>query len=96
MWHQFSALAKELIAEGNELFGVPGFYRDEDGRWTMAIYLRGIMIPCRDRFLFAAQTIHQILAHSIPWYASIIGIKVKDPTLKLTDAGRWQFICGEL
>lgn len=46
----FHVLAKELIAEGNELFGVPGFYRDEDGRWTMAIYLRGIMIPCRDRF----------------------------------------------
>ena len=46
----FHALAKELISEGHELFGVPGFYRDKDGRWTMAFYLRGIMIPCRDRF----------------------------------------------
>ena len=27
------------------LFGVPGFYRDEDGRWTMAVWRRGIMIP---------------------------------------------------
>lgn len=45
----FHALAKELADEGYDLFGVPGFYRDEDGRWTMALYLRGIMIPCRDR-----------------------------------------------
>lgn len=45
----FHALAKELVNEGHELFGVPGFYREEDGRWTMAIYRRGIMIPCRDR-----------------------------------------------
>ncbi len=53
----FPALAKELISEGHELFGVPGFYRDEDGCWTMAIYLRGIMIPCRDR-LGRIQSIH--------------------------------------
>ena len=53
----FHALAKELIMEGHELFGVPGFYRDGDGRWTMAIYLRGIMIPCRDR-LGRIQSIH--------------------------------------
>lgn len=44
------ALAKELVNEGHELFGVPGFFREEDGRWTMAVYRRGIMIPCRDRF----------------------------------------------
>lgn len=45
----FQTLAKELADEGYDLFGVPGFYRGEDGRWTMALYLRGIMIPCRDR-----------------------------------------------
>lgn len=45
----FHALAKELVDEGYDLFGVPGFYRDDDGRWTMAIYRRGILIPCRDR-----------------------------------------------
>ena len=53
----FHGLAKALVDEGYDLFGVPGFYRDEDGRWTMAIYLRGIMIPCRDR-LGRIQSIH--------------------------------------
>lgn len=53
----FHALAKALVDEGYDLFGVPGFYRDENGRWTMAIYLRGIMIPCRDR-LGRIQSIH--------------------------------------
>lgn len=53
----FHALAKALMDEGYNLFGVPGFYRDQDGRWTMAIYLRGIMIPCRDR-LGRIQSIH--------------------------------------
>lgn len=50
-------LAEELVAEGHELFGVPGFYRDKKGRWTMAFYARGIMIPCRDR-LGRIQSIH--------------------------------------
>lgn len=45
----FQAIAHALMKEGHNLFGVPGFYREEDGRWTMAIYRRGIMIPCRDR-----------------------------------------------
>ena len=53
----FHALEKTLMDEGYDLFGVPGFYRDQDGRWTMAIYLRGIMIPCRDR-LGRIQSIH--------------------------------------
>ena len=53
----FHGLAKALMDEGYDLFGVPGFYRDQDGRWTMAIYLRGIMIPCRDR-LGRIQSIH--------------------------------------
>lgn len=46
----FHALSKGLIEDGCSLFGVPGFYRDADERWTMAMYRRGIMIPCRDRF----------------------------------------------
>lgn len=50
-------LAGELIAEGHDLFGVPGFYRTKDGRWTLASYLRGIMIPCKDRF-WRIQSIH--------------------------------------
>ena len=41
----FHALAQSLLDEGYTLFGVPGFYRDEDGRWTMAVWRRGIMIP---------------------------------------------------
>lgn len=44
------ALAEDLMREGCSLFGVPGFYRDDDGYWTMAFYLRGILIPCKDRF----------------------------------------------
>lgn len=46
----FHALSKALIDDGCSLFGVPGFYRDADERWTMVMYRRGIMIPCRDRF----------------------------------------------
>lgn len=42
-------IAKTLVLEGLELYGVPGFYRGENGRWTMHFPLRGIMIPCRDR-----------------------------------------------
>lgn len=45
----FCALAQGLIDEGHDLHGVPGFYRDNSGRWTLALYRRGIMIPCRDR-----------------------------------------------
>ncbi len=41
----FHALAQSLLDEGYTLFGVPGFYRDEDGRWTMAVWRRGILIP---------------------------------------------------
>lgn len=44
------SIAKLLVDEGHELFGIPGFYRGPDGRWTMNFPLRGILIPCRDRF----------------------------------------------
>lgn len=46
----FHAIAKALAEQGCDLFGVPGFYRDDNGQWTMAVYRRGIIIPCRDRF----------------------------------------------
>lgn len=42
----FHALTQSLLDEGHTLFGVPGFYRDQDGRWTMAVWRRGILIPC--------------------------------------------------
>lgn len=44
----FHALAKALVDEGHQLFGVPGFYQGEDKRWILNINRRGIMIPCRD------------------------------------------------
>lgn len=43
-------LALDLIQAGCKLYGVPGFYRDAKGDWTLASYRRGILIPCRDRF----------------------------------------------
>ena len=44
------SLARNLIQTGCDLYGVPGFYRDTQGCWTLASYRRGIMIPCRDRW----------------------------------------------
>lgn len=41
-------IAKRLIDEGCELFGVPGFYRTESGVWKFTINQRGILIPVRD------------------------------------------------
>lgn len=41
-------IAEELMLDGFDLRGVPGFCRDDDGRWMAYIYRRGIMIPCRD------------------------------------------------
>lgn len=58
----FHALAKELVDEGCQLFGVPGFYKDKDGRWTLSATRRGIMIPCRDR-LGRIQRLHIRLDH---------------------------------
>ena len=43
-------LAAALEGEGCSPLGVPGFYRDRQGQWTLASYRRGILIPCRDRF----------------------------------------------
>lgn len=45
----FSALAKQLQAEGYYLGGVPGFYHTKDGGWTFIQERRGILIPARDQ-----------------------------------------------
>lgn len=58
----FHALAKELVDEGFQLFGVPGFYKNKEDRWTINFNRRGIMIPCRDR-LGRIQRIHIRLDH---------------------------------
>ncbi len=42
------ALAKQLQTEGYYLSGVPGFYRNEKGNWTLVHEKRGILIPVRD------------------------------------------------
>lgn len=59
----FHAITSALMKEGYDLFGVPGFYRGEDGRWTMSIYWRGIIIPCRDH-LGRIQRLHARLDHA--------------------------------
>lgn len=44
------ALAKQLLADGHYLAGVPGFYRDtSDRQWTFTQNQRGVFIPVRDR-----------------------------------------------
>lgn len=43
------ALAKLLRAEGLYVAGVPGFYRDDDGDWTLVASQRGILIPVRNQ-----------------------------------------------
>lgn len=43
-----SLISKQLIKEGLYLAGVPGFYRQDDGSWTLRMEKRGIMIPVKD------------------------------------------------
>lgn len=45
----FSAIAKQLQAEGYYLAGVPGFYHTKEGTWTLVQERRGILIPARDQ-----------------------------------------------
>ena len=40
-------LAKQLLAEGHYLPGVPGFYHNTNGEWSFIRESRGIMIPVR-------------------------------------------------
>lgn len=43
------ALAKQLLADGCYLAGVPGFYRDQkDQQWTFVQNKRGILVPVQD------------------------------------------------
>lgn len=39
------SLARKLISEGCELSGVPGFYIDKDGNWTIKYTKTGILVP---------------------------------------------------
>ena len=41
-------IAKELVQEGCELSGIPGFYQTESDAWKFTINQRGILIPVRD------------------------------------------------
>ncbi|MBO5069147.1 MAG: DUF3854 domain-containing protein [Roseburia sp.] len=41
-------IAKELVQEGCELSGVPGFYQTEADTWKFTVNQRGILIPVRD------------------------------------------------
>lgn len=43
----FSAIAKQLHEEGHYLAGVPGFYHDMAGNWTISKERRGILVPAR-------------------------------------------------
>ena len=43
-----TALAKQLQSEGYYLAGVPGFFRNENGSWTLYHKYRGIYVPVRD------------------------------------------------
>ena len=42
-----TALAKQLLAEGKYLPGVPGFYHTASGEWSFIRENRGILIPVR-------------------------------------------------
>ena len=42
------AIAKRLCLDGFRLAGIPGFYKDENGKWSFAQAERGILIPVRD------------------------------------------------
>ena len=41
-------LAKQLLMEGHYLAGVPGFYKNDQDKWTFVSGKRGILIPVRD------------------------------------------------
>lgn len=41
-------IAKELMQEGCELSGVPGFYQTETDTWKFTVNQRGILVPVRD------------------------------------------------
>jgi len=47
-WHCLG-IAQSLISRGCTIRGVPGFYRNKSGKWTMAFYSRtaGFLVPIR-------------------------------------------------
>jgi hypothetical protein len=44
----WQTIARKLQDEGLYLSGIPGFYRDDKGKWTFAEVQRGILIPVCD------------------------------------------------
>jgi len=44
----WQVIARQLQDEGYYLSGVPGFHRDNNGKWIFAEMKRGILIPVRD------------------------------------------------
>jgi len=44
----WQSIARKLQDEGLYLSGIPGFYRDDNGNWTLAKITRGILIPVCD------------------------------------------------
>ena len=44
----YRTIAKRIMDNGCSLSGVPGFYRDDDGQWTISDIMRGILIPVKD------------------------------------------------
>ena len=43
-----TTLAGRLEADGHNLSGVPGFFRDSNNSWTFVQAQRGILVPVRD------------------------------------------------
>ena len=44
----WQTIARKLQDEGLYLSGIPGFYKEDNGRWTFAEVKRGILIPVCD------------------------------------------------
>lgn len=42
----YFALCRRLLADGNTLRGVPGFFQTKNGDWTFVTFTKGIIMPC--------------------------------------------------
>lgn len=66
-------ICRELINEGIDLTGTPGFYRDKRFRWNFKSH-RGIFVPSKDNCKIVALRIHLDTMYSIDtsdiWFSS--------------------------
>lgn len=66
-------ICRELINEGIDLSGTPGFYRDKKFRWNFKSH-RGIFVPSKDNCKIVALRIHLDTMYSIDtsdiWFSS--------------------------